>query len=97
MSARLDETLVYRIQHLPSRARAVLLAAYTTAPDTIGAVGFRCDTTRRHLSQATGLSRSTISRALSDIRRSHTPGITVSRRSTPDAGDEGVTIIVEGV
>lgn len=96
MSARLDETLVYRIQHLPSRARAVLLAAYTTAPDTGAAWGFRCDTTRRHLSQATGLSSSTIGRALADIRRSHTPGISVSRRSTPDAGDEGVTIIVEG-
>lgn len=96
MTTRLDETLVYRIQHLPSRARAVLLAAYTTAPDTVGAWGFRCDTTRRHLSQATGLSYSTIGRALRDIRRSRTPGITVTRRSTPDAGDEGVTIIVEG-
>ena len=81
MTAHLDETLVYRIQHLPSRARAVLLA---------------CDTTRRHLSQATGLSCSTIGRALRDIRRSRTPGITVTRRSTPDAGDEGVTLIVEG-
>ena len=96
MTTHLDETLVYRILHLPSRARAVLLAAYTTAPDTAGAGGFRCDTTRRHLIQATGLSCSTIGRALRDIRRSRTPGITVTRRSTPDAGDEGVTIIIEG-
>lgn len=94
MTTRLDETLVYRIQHLPSRARAVLLAAYTTG--AAGAGCFRCDTTRRHLSQATGLSCSTIGRALRDIRRSRTPGITVTRRSTPDAGDEGVTIIIEG-
>lgn len=94
MTTRLDETLVYRILHLPSRARAVLLAAYTTGAAGAGCV--RCDTTRRHLSQATGLSCSTIGRALRDIRRSRTPGITVTRRSTPDAGDEGVTIIVEG-
>lgn len=94
MTTHLDETLVYRIQHLPSRARAVLLAAYTTG--AAGAGCFRCDTTRRHLSQATGLSSSTIGRALRDIRRSRTPGITVTRRSTPDAGDEGVTIIIEG-
>lgn len=94
MTTRLDETLVYRILHLPSRARAVLLAAYTTG--AAGAGCFRCDTTRRHLSQATGLSCSTIGRALRDIRRSRTPGITVTRRSTPDAGDEGVTIIIEG-
>lgn len=94
MTTHLDETLVYRILHLPSRARAVLLAAYTTG--AAGAGCFRCDTTRRHLSQATGLSSSTIGRALRDIRRSRTPGITVTRRSTPDAGDEGVTIIVEG-
>ena len=96
MTMRLDETLVYRIQHLPSRARAVLLAAYTTAPDTAGDGGFRCDTTRRHLSQATGLSCGTIGRAFRDIRSSHTPGITISYRSTPDGGDEGVTIIVGG-
>lgn len=94
MTTHLDETLVYRILHLPSRARAVLLAAYTTG--AAGAGCFRCDTTRRHLSQATGLSCSTIGRALRDIRRSRTPGITVTRRSTPDAGDEGVTIIIEG-
>lgn len=94
MTTRLDETLVYRILHLPSRARAVLLAAYTTGAAGSGCV--RCDTTRRHLSQATGLSCSTIGRALRDIRRSRTPGITVTRRSTPDAGDEGVTIIIEG-
>lgn len=94
MTTRLDETLVYRILYLPSRARAVLLAAYTTGAAGAGCV--RCDTTRRHLSQATGLSCSTIGRALRDIRRSRTPGITVTRRSTPDAGDEGVTIIVEG-
>lgn len=94
MTAHLDETLVYRILHLPSRARAVLLAAYTTG--AAGAGRLRCDTTRRHLSQATGLSCSTIGRALRDIRRSRTPGITVTRRSTPDAGDEGVTIIIEG-
>ena len=97
MSARLDETLVYRIQALPSRGRAVLLAAYATAPDTDRGGGFRCYTTRRHLSQATGLSYSTIGRALADIRFRRLPGISVSRRSTPDAGDEGVTIIVEGV
>lgn len=96
MTAHLDETLVYRIGHLPSRARAVLLAAYTTAPARHHAGGLRCDTTRRHLSQATGLSCSTIGRALRDIRRSRTPGISVTRRSTPDTGDEGVTIIVEG-
>lgn len=95
MTTRLDETLVYRILHLPSRARAVLLAAYTTG--AAGAGCLRCDTTRRHLSQATGLSCSTIGRALRDIRRTPgTPGITVTRRSTPDAGDEGVTIIIEG-
>ena len=94
MTTHLDETLVYRILHLPSRARAVLLAAYTTG--AAGAGCFRCDTTRRHLSQATGLSCSTIGRALRDIRRSRTPGISVTRRSTPDAGDEGVTIIIEG-
>lgn len=94
MTTHLDETLVYRILHLPSRARAVFLAAYTTG--AAGAGCFRCDTTRRHLSQATGLSCSTIGRALRDIRRSRTPGITVTRRSTPDAGDEGVTIIIEG-
>lgn len=94
MTTHLDETLVYRILHLPSRARAVLLAAYTTG--AAGAGCFRCDTTRRHLSQATGLSSSTIGRALRDIRRSRTPGITVTRRSTPDAGDDGVTIIIEG-
>ena len=96
MTMRLDETLVSRIQHLPSRARAVLLAAYTTAPDTVGAGSFRCDTTRRRLSQATGLSGSTISRAFGDIRSSHTPGITVTSRTSQDGGDEGVTIIVEG-
>lgn len=96
MAMHLDETLVSRIQHLPVRARAVLLAAYVTAPDIQPGASFRCDTTRRRLSQATGLSCSTIGRALRDIRRSRTPGITVTRRSTPDAGDEGVTIIVEG-
>ena len=94
MTTHLDETLVYRILHLPSRARAVLLAAYTTG--AAGAGCFRCDTTRRHLSQATGLSCSSIGRALREIRRSRAPGITVTRRSTPDAGDEGVTIIIEG-
>lgn len=94
MSMCLDESLVSRIQHLPSRARAVLLAAHATSPSTLR-VGFRCDTTRRRLSQATGLSCSTISRALGDIRRSRTPGITVTHRSTPDGGDEGVTIIIE--
>lgn len=95
MTMLLDESLVSRIQHLPSRGRAVLLAAYATAP-SLGPRGFfRCDTTRRHLSQATGLSASTIGRALHDIRRSRTPGITVTRRSTPDGGDLGVTIIIE--
>lgn len=96
MAMLLDESLVSRIQHLPPRARAVLLAAYVTAPSLGPAGSFRCGTTRRHLSQATGLSGSTIGRALRDIRRSRTPGITVTHRSTPDAGDEGITIIVEG-
>lgn len=95
MTTLLDETLVCRIQHLPSRARAVLLAAHATAPSTTPDGGFRCDTTRRHLGQATGLSYSTISRAIRDIGRIRPPGITVTPRFTPDGGDEGVTIIVE--
>lgn len=95
MTTFLDETLVCRIQHLPSRARAVLLAAHATAPNIAVDGGFRCDTTRRRLAWATGLSYSTISRALQDIRRSHTPGISVTPRFTADGGDGGVTIIVE--
>ena len=95
MTIRLDESLVCRIQHLPSRARAILLAAHATAPGYGDAGGFRCDTTRRHLGQATGLSYSTISRALEDIRRIRPPGITVTSRFAPDGGEAGVTIIVE--
>lgn len=95
MATFLGETLVCRIRHLPSWARAVLLAAHATAPRIADGGGFRCDTSRRHLGQATGLSYSTISRALEDIRRIRPPGITVTSRFTPDGGDQGVTIIVE--
>lgn len=94
MAISLDMSLVSRIQHLPSRARAVLLAACVTAPSLNPHGSFRCDTSRRRLSQATGLSSSTIGRALCDIRRSHTPGITVTYRVGQDGGDEGITIDV---
>lgn len=94
MDMHLDELLVSRIQHLPSRARAVLLAAHVTTMSDSPRGTFHCNTTRRHLSQATGLSSSTISRAIRDIRRSHTPGITVDYLSTPDGGSQGLSITV---
>ena len=96
MTICLDESLVSRIQHLPPRARAILLAAHATAPAPGPRGSFRCDTTRRRLSWATGLSVNTISRAIRDIRVSRTPGITVTYRYSQDGGDEGVTILVEG-
>lgn len=95
MTIRLDESLVSRIGHLPPRGRAVLLAAYATAPSTGPAGCCRCETSRRRLAWATGLSGSTIGRALRDIRRSHTPGITVTRRASQDGGDEGITIDIQ--
>ena len=88
-------TLPYRTSALPTTARTILAAAAILGDVSPGGAAIAWDTTRRRIRQATGLSPSTITRAIRAIRSARTPGATIEYRYTADGGDAGYTIVIE--
>lgn len=89
-------TLPYWTGTLPTAARAILAAAALLGEISTGGATITWDTTRRRIRQATGLSPSTITRAVAAIRKARLPGAIIEHRRTEDGGDAGYTITIQG-